>query len=167
MCLSFSLSFSLSLHPPSPPPPRFPLCMHACVSARAEGRARHTTNAIIQRPGRDADSEPGPGFAFTVQEAVDTLVAEMENNRNRLVVILAGYTKEMAAFTNSNAGIDSRFPHVFEFPNYTYPEMAAIFRGMCEDRKLIVDVSDKRLAVLISEVTLAWPWHCLRVVACL
>ena len=84
------------------------------------------------------------------QEAVDTLVAEMEKYRSRLVVIMAGYTKEMEDFMRSNAGLESRFPHTFEFANYSYEEMAAIFTGMAAARKLNVDVELQRLPNLIS-----------------
>jgi len=84
------------------------------------------------------------------QEVVDTLVAEMENNRKNLVVIMAGYTKEMSEFFRSNSGLQSRFPHSFEFCNYSYPEMANIFKGMAEARKLKVGVSEGKLPELIS-----------------
>jgi len=83
-------------------------------------------------------------------EVVDTLVSEMENNRRRLVVIMAGYTKEMADFMRSNSGLESRFPHSFEFPNYSYSEMAQIFRVMAKSRKLQVAVEEDKLVDLIS-----------------
>jgi len=85
------------------------------------------------------------------QEAVDTLVSEMENHRKRLVVIMAGYTKEMGDFMRSNSGLDSRFPHTFEFACYTYPEMADIFVNMAHARKLVVAVERGRLAQLVAE----------------
>lgn len=85
------------------------------------------------------------------QEVVDTLVAEMENRRKGLVVIMAGYTKEMSDFFRTNSGLQSRFPHTFEFANYSYPEMADIFKGMAEARKLKVKVERDRLVPLITE----------------
>ena len=85
------------------------------------------------------------------QEAVDMLVSEMENHRKRLVVIMAGYTKEMGDFMRSNSGLDSRFPHTFEFACYTYPEMADIFVNMAHARKLSVAVERGRLGQLVAE----------------
>jgi len=84
------------------------------------------------------------------QEVVDTLVSEMENNRKRLVVIMAGYTREMADFMRSNSGLESRFPLSFEFPNYSYSEMAQIFRVMARARKLHVAVEEEKLVELIT-----------------
>jgi hypothetical protein len=59
-------------------------------------------------------------------EAIDTLVKGMEDNREDLLVILAGYTKEMAVFMTANSGLRSRFPNIIEFPDYTGEELAAI-----------------------------------------
>lgn len=56
-------------------------------------------------------------------EAVDTLVKGMEDHRQELIVILAGYTKEMDEFLRSNSGLASRFPHRIEFPDYTGDEL--------------------------------------------
>ena len=61
------------------------------------------------------------------REAVDTLLMRMENDRRRLVVIVAGYTKEMEEFINSNPGLKSRFTKFFHFPDYTADELVAIF----------------------------------------
>ena len=59
-------------------------------------------------------------------EAIDTLVKAMEDNRDDLIVILAGYTKEMKTFLESNSGLASRFPNQIEFPDYTAEELYAI-----------------------------------------
>ena len=59
-------------------------------------------------------------------EAVDTLVKGMEDHRNELVVILAGYLDEMEAFLASNSGLASRFPHQIDFPDYTGEELLRI-----------------------------------------
>lgn len=56
-------------------------------------------------------------------EAIDTLVKAMEDNRDDLIVILAGYTKEMKDFLESNSGLKSRFPNIIEFPDYTGEEL--------------------------------------------
>ncbi len=62
------------------------------------------------------------------QEAISTLLKRMEDDRDRLVVIVAGYTEEMKKFIDANSGLASRFTHYVEFPDYTAEELAAIFR---------------------------------------
>ncbi len=59
-------------------------------------------------------------------ECIDTLVKAMEDNRDDLIVILAGYTKEMTEFLSSNSGLQSRFPNQIEFPDYTGEELYKI-----------------------------------------
>ena len=59
-------------------------------------------------------------------EAIDTLVKGMEDHRDELVVILAGYTREMEIFLTANSGLASRFPNKIEFPDYTAEELLQI-----------------------------------------
>ena len=59
-------------------------------------------------------------------EAVDALVKGIEDNRDNLVVILAGYIQEMTDFIENNPGLKSRFPNVIEFPDYSSEEMYQI-----------------------------------------
>lgn len=61
--------------------------------------------------------------------AVDTLVKMMEDHRQDLVVIVAGYEREMTQFINSNTGLHSRFTRFLEFPNYSQDELCEIMRG--------------------------------------
>jgi len=71
------------------------------------------------------------------REAIDTLVPVMENERDRLVVIFAGYSREMANFVSANSGIASRIAYQIEFPDYTGQEMFQIFLSLCQKAKRI------------------------------
>jgi SpoVK/Ycf46/Vps4 family AAA+-type ATPase len=66
------------------------------------------------------------------KEAIDTLVKEMEDKRDDLVVIVAGYPLPMAIFISENPGLESRFRTMIEFQNYTDDELVAIFEQMAE-----------------------------------
>ena len=61
------------------------------------------------------------------KEAIATLLKRMEDDRDRLVVILAGYSKEMQDFINTNPGLQSRFNRYIEFPDYSAEELLQIF----------------------------------------
>jgi Holliday junction resolvasome RuvABC ATP-dependent DNA helicase subunit len=74
-------------------------------------------------------SSSGTGNSYN-EEAIATLIQEMENNRDNLVVIFAGYTREMQAFLNSNSGIVSRIGYTLEFEDYTEQELLEIFKLM-------------------------------------
>ena len=80
-------------------------------------------------------SESGNDFGV---EAIDTLVPMMENERDRLVVILAGYSREMAQFLNANSGIASRIAYKIEFPDYNDDQLDEMFLSMCQKAGWIV-----------------------------
>lgn len=60
-------------------------------------------------------------------EAVATLLKRMEDDRDRLVVIIAGYTKEMQSFIEMNSGLKSRFNRYLDFPDYSAEDLVKIF----------------------------------------
>ena len=72
------------------------------------------------------------------QEAIDTLLVRMENDRQRLVIIVAGYREKMEAFLKSNPGLARRFPEEnrFTFPDYQPSELLAILNQMFLERQL-------------------------------
>jgi len=86
-------------------------------------------------------SEPGRG-GFG-QEAIDTLLSRMENDRDRLVVIAAGYPLKMNAFRRSNPGLARRFPdeNVFNFPDLTAQQLFEVLKNFFAQKKLELDKS--------------------------
>ena len=68
------------------------------------------------------------------KEVLDTLIAEMENHRNDLVVIMAGYTDDMDKLMKGNIGLASRMPYIVEFPNFTKEQLYDIFRSMVNEK---------------------------------
>ena len=78
------------------------------------------------------------------QEAIDTILKAMEDNRDDLVVIVAGYTEPMEKFINSNPGLKSRFNKYIEFPDYTVDELEAIFYTNCDKYDYKVEEEAKK-----------------------
>jgi Holliday junction resolvasome RuvABC ATP-dependent DNA helicase subunit len=80
------------------------------------------------------------------QEAIDTLVALMENHREDLIVIVAGYPKEMDDFIALNPGLASRFPRTISFPDYAPEELVDIFLRMITKAEYQADQEAKKSA---------------------
>lgn len=68
------------------------------------------------------------------REAIDTLIAEMENHRNDFVVIMAGYNSDMDTLMEGNLGLASRMPYTIQFPNFTREQLYDIFASMVNDK---------------------------------
>ncbi|MBE5731834.1 MAG: AAA family ATPase [Clostridiales bacterium] len=87
------------------------------------------------------------------QEAIDTLLKIMEDSRENLVVIAAGYEKLMENFINSNPGLKSRFKTFIKFDDYTPDELYKIFMGFCKNEEYTVETSaQKMLMKLITNI---------------
>lgn len=87
------------------------------------------------------------------QEAIDTLLKEMEDRRERLVVIVAGYPEPIDRFLRSNPGLQSRFARTVHFEDFSPKELSAIFLKLCADNNLAVSSYAER-AILRHLTTL-------------
>lgn len=86
------------------------------------------------------------------QEAIDTLVKQMEDNREDLVVIVAGYPDEMRTFIEANAGLQSRFTKYVDFEDYSVEEMLEILKGMCgKGQYILTDAASDRARMIIQK----------------
>ncbi|MEN6410494.1 MAG: AAA family ATPase [Anaerolineaceae bacterium] len=72
------------------------------------------------------------------QEAIDTLVKAMDDYRDRLVVIVAGYPREMQQFVHSNPGLSSRFYYQIEFPDFSVPDLREILHRLANREQFIL-----------------------------
>jgi energy-coupling factor transporter ATP-binding protein EcfA2 len=87
------------------------------------------------------------------KEAIDTILKAMEDHRDELVVIVAGYQGPMAKFLSSNPGLESRFNKYFYFADYNGEELHQIFSGMCKKNGYKADEElDKHLAEYFKEL---------------
>ena len=77
------------------------------------------------------------------REAVDELVAQMENHRDSVMVILAGYDKDMDEFLNANPGLRSRIRNRIHFEDYSVEELQTIFLRFCEQNGMLLEPSAK------------------------
>jgi hypothetical protein len=78
------------------------------------------------------------------REAIDMIVKLVEDRRERLVVILAGYPEEMAALVDANPGMRSRFPRTIHFPDYSDEELLAIFEAIGGEGRYQLDDGGRR-----------------------
>ena len=127
-------------------------CDRAALVAEYVGQTAVKTNAIIDQA---LDGILFIDEAYTLakqgqdfgQEAIDTLLKRMEDNRDRLIVIVAGYPEEMNEFVHSNPGLHSRFTRFVEFPDYRPQELCTIFSLFCRknDLRLVPTLKERLL----------------------
>jgi len=91
---------------------------------------------------------------FFAKEAVNTLIKRIEDDRDRLIVILAGYKEQMETFIESNPGFKSRFNIHLNFKNYNKEELLEIFKQICfeNDYKITPLVEDAILKIIENEL---------------
>jgi len=119
------------------------------------GQTAEKTNAVIDSAlggvlfidEAYALSESRGGYG---KEAIATLVKRMEDNRDNLVVVVAGYTKEMKDFIDTNPGLKSRFTRYLEFPDYSAEELRGIF--MLRANKYSYKLEPEADALLLSRL---------------
>lgn len=90
-----------------------------------------------------AYGQTGPDFGA---EAIDTLLKLMEDNRQRLVVIVAGYPDLMKEFIHSNPGLESRFKTTLHFDDYSIDDLLQIYLSMCASYQLVVEPASREAA---------------------
>ncbi len=85
------------------------------------------------------------------QEAVETILKAMEDYRDELIVIVAGYTELMQEFLETNPGLKSRFNYFIEFPDYTPEELVAILEIMCKKNEYTLSAEAKKKVLALFE----------------
>lgn len=78
-------------------------------------------------------------------EAIATLIKEMEDHRNEICIILAGYTDEMKKLLKTNPGFESRIQFTINFPDYSEEELLEIFNGLCKKEKYKISDNCKEI----------------------
>lgn len=78
-------------------------------------------------------------YSLKSDSAITVLLQEMENHRDEVIVVLAGYSERMKAFMKKNEGLKSRIPYWIDFPDYSVNELIDIFKLMIEERCFFVD----------------------------
>jgi SpoVK/Ycf46/Vps4 family AAA+-type ATPase len=95
-----------------------------------------------------SSSGSGPDFG---REAIDTLVKLMEDRRDDIVVVVAGYTREMSQFLGSNVGLASRFSRTVEFENYSPGELVQIMELICQSHNYALEHDTRALLAMYFE----------------
>lgn len=137
-------------------------CQRADLVAEYVGQTATKTNAKIDEA---LDGVLFIDEAYTLsqglqgdfgQEAIDTLLKRMEDDRDRLVVILAGYTDEIKGFINSNPGLQSRFNRYIHFDDYSTEELVKIFHSYLKkySYKITQDAAEEIFSIIYDKMQL-------------
>jgi SpoVK/Ycf46/Vps4 family AAA+-type ATPase len=130
-------------------------CDRAAVVAGYVGQTAIKTNAVIDSALDgilfidEAYTLAGRGENDFGQEAIDTLLKRMEDARDRLVVIVAGYNEEMQRFIAANTGLQSRFTNYIEFPDYNPTDCCRIFHALANTNKITLSPKMRESLVLL------------------
>ena len=127
-------------------------CVRAALTGQYVGQTAPKTNKIIDEAMDgilfiDEAYSLAKGGQDYGSEAIDTLLKRMGDDRDRLIVIVAGYPREMEEFINSNPGLRSRFTRYIDFPDFEEQELCQIFGSLCRkhDLALTPDLKEKTL----------------------
>jgi len=93
----------------------------------------------------------GRGAEDFGNEAIETLLKRMEDDRDRLIVIVAGYTGPMEQFINSNPGLESRFTNYLSFPDYEPADLAEIFHRMAAQSGLVCSPEAEKKVIALCQ----------------
>jgi len=127
-------------------------CDRSALVAEYVGQTAPRTNAVIDR-ALDGILFIDEAYSLVKeqedfgQEAIETLLKRMEDNRDRLIVIVAGYPMEMEKFLRSNPGLQSRFSRRIEFPDYSPFELSRIFGLICRKNGLVLTPALRELVM--------------------
>lgn len=119
------------------------------ILQEALGGVLFIDEAYMLTPGGEVGADDDDIFG---QEALDTILAFMENHRDDLVVIVAGYHEEMLRFIMANPGLRSRFTRFVDFSDYTAPELTKIFRQFADKESYSLSLScQQNLPILMEQ----------------
>lgn len=121
------------------------------VLEKALGGVLFVDEAYMLTPGSELEADDDDTFG---QEALDTILAYMENHRDDLLVIVAGYQEEMLRFLESNPGLRSRFTRFLAFPDYSEIELSQIFQQMADQQSYCLSSSCQQRLVTLMDQTL-------------
>ncbi|HVR36642.1 MAG TPA: AAA family ATPase [Methylomirabilota bacterium] len=127
-------------------------CDRAAIVGEYVGQTAPKTNAVIDS-ALDGILFIDEAYSLAKEredfgrEAIDTLLKRMEDDRDRLIVIVAGYPGEMETFVHSNPGLHSRFTRFIKFPDYSAHELCRIFGLLCHRNGLTLSPALKEKVV--------------------